>query len=109
MSNMQIIGQRIKHYRKMKSLTQKELAKEIGVAPSYIANIEQGQKKISLGKLIDICKWFNISLSDLLPMEKQGDLDAKKELIGEIVDSLRAWETEQVKLLKTMVCSFRGE
>jgi len=103
MSNVEIVGQRIKHYRKLKSLTQKELAAEVGVASSYIANIEQGQKGISLDKLVDICRCFDIGLSDLLPMETQSEADIKEQMIFEIVDTLRAWEPTQVKLLKIMV------
>lgn len=103
MSNIQIIGQRIKHYRKMKFLTQKELAAEIGVASSFIANIEQGQKGISLDKLIDICEYLNIGLSDLYPMETQKNMEIKEKMIEEISDSLRALETTQVRMLKIMV------
>ena len=103
MRNIQIIGQRIKQYRKMKSLTQKELAAEIGVAASFIANIEQGQKGISLDKLVDICKCFNIELSDLLPIETHSDMEIKEKMIGEITNSLRVLETTQIRLLKTMV------
>lgn len=103
MSNVQIIGHRIKHYRKIKNLTQKALAAEIGVASSFIANIEQGQKGISLDKLVDICRCFDIGLSDLLPLETQGDIEIKEKMIDEIVESLRLLETPQVKMVKTML------
>ena len=98
----QVIGRRVKHYRKMKSLTQRELAAEIGVNHSYIANIEQGQKGISLEKMLELCMWFNISLSDLLPINEQSN-NEKENMIKKIADSLRSWETEQVKLLEAMV------
>ncbi|MCL2342865.1 MAG: helix-turn-helix domain-containing protein [Firmicutes bacterium] len=107
MTNAQIIGQKIKYFRRMNALTQKELAAEIGVAPSYIANIEQGQKRISLDKLVHICKRFNLGLSDLLPMEDAGDSDAKEKLIGEIADALRALEMTQISLIRTMVCALK--
>ena len=103
MSNLQIIGQRIKHYRKIKSMTQKELATELGVASSYIANIEQGQKGISLDKLVDFCNYFNIGLSDLLPVETGNDTQTKEAIIEETVDLLRKLETTQIKMVKTMI------
>ena len=105
MSSAQILGQRIKLYRKMNALTQKELAAEIGVAPLYISSIEQGRKGISLDKLIEICRWFNISLADILPVEEQEDFKVKEEWIAEVVSALRELETAQVGLVKTMVCS----
>ena len=109
-SNVQILGQRIKHYRKLNSLTQKELAAEIGVAPQFIASVEQGVKGISVDKLVELCKWFNISMSDILPLDYQRDADTqtKERLIGEIVETLSTWDTARVGLLKTMVCSRRN-
>jgi transcriptional regulator with XRE-family HTH domain len=106
MKNIQIIGQRIKHYRRIKDLTQRELAVHIGVASSFIANIEQGQKGVSLDKLVDICRYLDIGLSDLFPMENRDTARAKEEMIGEIVGALRSLETEQVKMLKTMLAGF---
>lgn len=70
MNTTQILGQRIRHYRMIHSLTQKELASELGVTPLYIAEIEQGRRGISVEKLIDICKRFNISTSDILTMSR---------------------------------------
>lgn len=99
-----IISKRIKYYRKLHALTQKELAAKIGVAPQYIANIEQGVKGISLDKLVELCKYFNISTSDILPMEENDDTESKEELINEIVDSLRTWEPGQISFLKAMIC-----
>ena len=103
MSNLQVIGQKIKYYRRMKSMTQKELATELRVASSYIANIEQGQKGISLDKLVDFCRYLNIGLSDLLPIQNESDSVAKEEIIRETVDLLRGLETTQIQMVKTMV------
>jgi len=107
MNNVQILGQRIKYYRKLNSLTQKELAAKIGVAPQFIASVEQGVKGISVDKLVVLCKWFNISMSDILPLDSQGEEDAqiKERLISEIVETLYTWDTAQVGFLKTMICS----
>lgn len=106
MKNIQVIGQRIKHYRRIKDLTQRELAVQIGVASSFIANIEQGQKGVSLDKLVDICRYLDIGLSDLFPIETQNTVKAKEEMINEIVKALYTLDTEQVKMLKTMLAGF---
>jgi transcriptional regulator with XRE-family HTH domain len=108
MTNMQIIGQKIRQHRKMKSMTQKELAAELGVASSYIANIEQGQKGISLDKLVEFCKYLNIELSDLLPIGVQGNSAVKEEIIQETVDLLRGLDTTQVQMVRTMVAGVVG-
>lgn len=98
-----VVGQRVKHYRKIHSLTQKQLAAEIGAVSSYITNIEVGQKGISLEKIIELCEYFDISVSDLLPLEIKSENDEKEYIIKNITNSLRTWGTEQVKLLETMV------
>ena len=108
MNNTKILGERIKHYRKLNSLTQKQLAAQIGVTPQYIASIEQGIKGISLDKLVELCKWFNISMSDILPLDEREDVRTKERFICEIVETLYDWDTTQVGFLKTMICSLKG-
>jgi transcriptional regulator with XRE-family HTH domain len=102
-----IIGQRVRHYRIMNSLTQRELAKKLGVNYSYIANIEQGHKGVSLEKIVQFCMWFKISVSDLLPIEPQSGTDEKECVIRNITDSLRTWETEKIKVVETMIVGTR--
>ena len=106
-----IIGQRIKHYRKIHSLTQKQLSAQIGaVSTTYITNIEAGQKGISLEKIYELCAFFNINVSDLLPIETKDDSDEKEKVVLETADLLRGLDTSQVKMFKTMVAglSFNG-
>jgi transcriptional regulator with XRE-family HTH domain len=103
--NTQEIGQRIKHFRKVNSLTQKELAAQIGVAPLYIANVEQGRKGMSVEKLVDICERLNITPSDILTVAKRDDSQQKEIWIEEIVTALRELNMDRVGFLRTMVCS----
>ncbi|MCL2694440.1 MAG: helix-turn-helix domain-containing protein [Oscillospiraceae bacterium] len=99
-----IIGQRIKHYRKIHSLTQKQLSARIGaVSTTYITNVEAGQKGISLEKIYEICEFFNINVSDLLPIETKDDEDEKEKVVLETADLLRGLEISQVRMFKTMI------
>jgi len=106
MNNQQIrkiIGQQIRYYRNFHSLTQKELAAKIGAESTYITNIEQGKKGISFEKLVEICNIFNISTSDLLPIEMQSDIETKEAIIDEIVLLLRSLGTPQLRVYRTML------
>ena len=106
MNNEQIrkvIGQQVRYYRNLYSLTQKELATKLGAESTYITNIEQGKKGLSFEKLVEICNVFNISTSELLPIELQCDAGAKEEIIEEIVDFLKTLETPQLRVYKTLL------
>lgn len=55
------IGLKIAYYRKLNSLTQEELAEEVGLSAAYIGHIEAPniQKAISLDVLFDIARVLN--------------------------------------------------
>jgi transcriptional regulator with XRE-family HTH domain len=105
--NLQIIGQRIRHYRKRDGLTQNQLDRELGFADKYIASIEQGLRGPSLDKLVDICKYFGVTLADILPMDEP-DEDAKEQWIDEIVDTLKGLEPMQVGMVRALVGALYG-
>lgn len=60
------LGLRIKQRRKMKKLTQENLAELVNVSPHYIYEIEKGLKTMSLSTLVDISTTLNISTDYLL-------------------------------------------
>lgn len=57
---------KIKNFRKEKELTQVELAKQAGIAQSFLSNIENGRQSPSLKNLQKIAKALDISLNELL-------------------------------------------
>lgn len=61
------IGEKIKEYRKLKGLTQKELAKKIGMGDTTIANYEKGFRTPKKNTLFKLAKAFDISIDDLFP------------------------------------------
>lgn len=103
------LGQRIRYYRKQNSMTQGELALKIGVEPLHITNIETGKKGVSLDKLMLICQCLHVSLSDILPIDVQDDLELRQRWTGEIVSAIDALDTTQLGIVRTMVCSLRPE
>ena len=59
-------GENLKRIRKEMKLTQAEMAKEIGISQSYIADIERNRKNISLAVVLRIAKGLNISVNKLI-------------------------------------------
>jgi len=59
-------GDRLRQLRKSRNMTQLQMSIQFGIDRSYISNVEQGRKSISLPTLEVIALGFNMSLSDLL-------------------------------------------
>jgi transcriptional regulator with XRE-family HTH domain len=92
----------------MKGITQKDMAARLGVSPRYIGHIEQGHRGPSLDMQVEICKFFGISMSELVPVLWQDDSETKERWIAEIVDGLRTFDADRVGLVKTMVRCMGG-
>lgn len=71
MDQVRQIGLRIAYFRKMRKLTQAELANRVHMNKSYLSQIECGleRKSLSLPLLIDIADKLNISLSVLVKLD----------------------------------------
>lgn len=61
------IGNKIKEYRKLKGLTQKELARAVGMGDTTIANYEKGLRTPKKNTLFKLANAFDISIDDLFP------------------------------------------
>ncbi len=58
-------GQRLRMLRKQQGWTQVVLAERLGLDRSYLADVERGNRNISILNLDLIAKGFNISLARL--------------------------------------------
>ena len=70
------LGQRIRNYRTAKSLSQEKLAELSGCHPTYIGQIERGEKNATVESIEKIATALNISLETLF--EKIGAADGAK-------------------------------
>lgn len=61
------VGAEIARLRRAKGLTQKELAEDAGVSPSYLGEVEGGRHQLSLIKAVNIAWALGVPLSYLLP------------------------------------------
>lgn len=59
------IGENIRSMREKKNITQNELAEQIGVAQSMIAQLERGSKTLSVPLAKSIAALFGCSIEDL--------------------------------------------
>jgi len=74
MDEKKILGKNIKRLRQVKGLTQKDLAKKVGLTKDTISKIERGeQENVGSKYLISICRELNVTMEELFmehPEEK---------------------------------------
>ena len=58
-------GLRIKTLRMERHLTQERLSNDIGMAQSYLAEVENGKRNVSLVNITRIAKGLDVRLSEL--------------------------------------------
>ncbi len=63
---MIVMGERVKYLRKIKGLTQQDLAEKTNLSQSYISAIEQGAKVPTLFTLDQIAKVLEVDSLDLI-------------------------------------------
>ena len=67
------VGERIRQHRKKESITQEKLAELSGCHPTYIGQLERGEKNATIESIEKIAVSLNVPLSQLF--EKLGGID----------------------------------
>ena len=95
MSNIaKTVGQRIRNYRMKQGLSQEKLAELSGCHPTYIGQLERGEKNATLESVERIAVALNVSLSVLF--EKLGGNDkAGKDIPLACYEFLSAKSSEE--------------
>lgn len=107
MSKLSIeIGQRIRSYRLQSGLNQEQLAEKCGLHPTYIGQVERGEKNATIESISKITAGLSLPLSKLF--EKLGDAEeSTADYPAEAYDlvlSLPADEQEKmIKIMKMII------
>ncbi len=97
-----LVGQRIRNYRTQKGLSQEKLAELSGCHPTYIGQIERGEKNATLESIEKISSALHIPLSQLF--EKLGDGEAARSIALECYEFIAAKsKPEQEQLYKLLL------
>lgn len=71
MLDYKLIGKRLQKARKVKKITQHELASMLGVCDTYISKVERGNLPISLKRLSQICEILEITEGSILDRKEE--------------------------------------
>lgn len=88
------VGQRIRNYRTQQGLSQEKLAELSGCHPTYIGQLERGEKNATLESIDKIATALNVSLSKLFE-KLGGQEDGDKDIPLECYEFLSAKTKEE--------------
>ncbi len=95
----ELLGRRIRHFRKSKGLTQKELAVKSNLHYDLIRGIEKGEEDPTLEDLGKISEALEVSMFDLASFKRdKKDRSRIKSEFREIIDQIQDEEKLQLIL-----------
>lgn len=98
-----IIGQRIRNYRTQKGLSQEKLAELAGCHPTYIGQLERGEKNATLESVEKIASAMDISLSKLFDkLGKSGGNNIAAKCYDLVASKNEAEQKQLYKMLQEM-------
>lgn len=99
--NYEEIGKRIRKYRKLKNLSQEQLAEKINISTTHMSHIETGNTKLNLQVLVDLAKVLEVNTDDLIFEKKpQFMIDTINNLLSECNENQLVFITDIVKTTK---------
>lgn len=98
-----IIGQRIRNYRTQKGLSQEKLAELAGCHPTYIGQLERGEKNATLESVEKIASAMDISLSEIFDkLGKSGGNNIAAKCYDLVASKNEAEQKQLYKMLQEM-------
>ncbi|TDS54598.1 helix-turn-helix domain-containing protein [Myroides indicus] len=69
---MKNVEEKIRNIRELKNYTQEYMAEQLGMTQAAYSKIENGSTRLTMSKLEDIAKVFEMDVSDLVAYDTQG-------------------------------------
>ena len=90
--NYERIGKRIQQLRKLKKMSQADLAEYTGMSVSYISHIETGIKHASLESIIRIANALGITVDQVLNGNQTGNREEYKTELCDLISDCTGYE-----------------
>lgn len=82
------IGERLRYLRKVRGLTQAELARQIGIQQSDLSRMEKGAYRVSLDNLFKILAVFGMQIAEFFADQQPAPAPAAQPLSHEDMQTL---------------------
>jgi transcriptional regulator with XRE-family HTH domain len=103
----QKLGQRIVKLRKAQSMTQGQLAGQLGISQQHMASFEKGIRKVPASILPMLAQFFSISTDELVglksPAAKRGPMPKLQRQIEQVSNLPRAKQKFVSEMLDTVI------
>ncbi|RUS43553.1 helix-turn-helix domain-containing protein [Cohnella sp. AR92] len=103
---LNLVGSKIRDYRKAKGLSQDQLAELCGFHFSYIGGVERGERNISLENLAKIAETLELEPKVFFDFEQpfvQPPSDKKEAALQEVLTLLQAKELRHIQMTKKLL------
>lgn len=99
------MGRRIRKQRKFLNLTREELAGQLEVSSKFIADIEYGEKGVSIKKLYLLTQVLDVSADYILAGEENVLVEGteKRRIKENILEPLKQCNVQQLRCLEQIV------
>lgn len=98
-------GENLKNLRKLKKLSQEDLAEKVNVSRQSISKWETGEAYPEMNNLLMLCKIFHCKINDLVN-DSIIDVDALDENVKKEVVTLKKEEQHKMKILSKFIAVF---
>lgn len=94
------IADNIKKYRLLNHMTQAEMATKLFLDTQYYAQLERGERSFTIEKIIQVCKLFQLEISDIIVIDSPNSTDTNQELISSINQTVETLTHSQLLALQ---------
>ncbi len=101
-NNKEIIGLKIKEFRKKQKLSQAELAEKVGLSDKHIGRIEAGKYFPNFLNFLNILKVLNLNLSEFGFNIEHSDNPYREQLLNLIYSSSEKEIVTFLKIIKVL-------
>lgn len=93
------LGRRLAFFRKLRDMTQAELAEKVGLSNNFIALIESGKRAPSFETLERLIKVLNVNISQIFNFEELNKYDTTEEIRERLNSYISEMKPEDLSIL----------
>ena len=96
------LADNIRKFRKLRNLTQEQMAFELDLDSQYYAQLEQGRRHFTLERIHDCCGILNVRIEDIITSPEESS-KGNKEIIENINMKLAGATSRQLLLIDRLI------